>query len=203
MILLSPGLCVAQDTLFNPGLRLGVDLSGLVRNYMEPEAMSWEASAGMEWSRNWFAAIEGGGTHIDIQRQTHNYRANGFFIRTGIDYNLIDRPDMAGVGSVYALARYGIGRINHEAPGVIISNTYWGDYQTAVPAESAYAHWFETGGGLRTKLIGNFFAGWTIRARFPLFLKETQGMEPYYISGFGKNSGRPVVMLHFSLYYQF
>lgn len=203
LLLLSPALHAVNDSLFSPGLRIGADLSGFARNYFEPETMAWEVSTEMEWRRNWIAVLEGGGLHVAVKKTSHSYMAKGYFFRAGIDYNLIDRPDMENVGMVYALTRYGFGRLRHEASNILIYNDYWGDYESSIAPETGFAHWFEIGGGLKTRLAGNFFIGWSVRARFLLHLTDTQGMEPYYISGFGKNEGKPSVMVHYYLYYKF
>ena len=203
LLILNVHLHAANDSLFNPGLMIGVDVSGFARNYLSPETMAWEVSADKEWRRNWFAAVEAGGLSINILKESHTYKAGGYFVRMGINYNLIDRSDMENVGMVYGLTRYGYGRINHEAPDITIGNHYWGNTQTAIPSERAHAHWFEMGGGLKARLIGNVFIGWTIRTRFLIYLSETSGMEPYTISGFGKNQGRPSVMVHYHIYYRF
>ncbi len=203
LLIFNAPLHAANDSLFSPGIMIGADMSGFARYYFSPETITWELSADKEWRRNWFAAMEGGALAINILKDSHNYRARGYFVRMGVNYNLVDRPDMENTGMVYGLTRYGYGRMNHEAPDITIGNAYWGNTQMAIPSESAHAHWFEIGGGLKAKLIGNVFIGWTIRTRFLIHLTKTSGMEPYYISGFGKNQGRPVVMVHYYLYYKF
>lgn len=192
-----------SDTLFSPSFRFGADVSGLVRYYFEPETMSYEFSADYEWKHNWFAAAEAGMLNINIQRETHNYQANGYFLRTGVDYNLLKNTTISRIGIVYASLRYGYGLLNHKAPGITISMPYWDDYHTGISAETIHAHWLETGGGLKTRLAGNFYIGWSLRARFLLYRSASPGIDPYYLSGFGKMKSNPSVMVHYYIYYQF
>lgn len=192
-----------SDTLFSPSLRLGADVSGLVRYYFEPETMSLELSADYEWRKDWFVTAEAGMLDIDIRRETHNYLANGYFLRAGADYNILNKHTLSRTGIVYASLRYGYGLLNHEAPGITISMPYWDDFNTGISNETIHAHWLETGGGIKTRLAGNIYLGWTLRARFMLYRSPSPGIDPYYISGFGKIKNNPAVMVHYYIYYQF
>lgn len=190
------------DTLFHPSARVGIDLSGFARNLLEPETISYEFSADLEWRQNWFAAIETGFLAIDITKDTHNYAAGGYFLRTGIDYNVLRNNAQERAGIVYGLLRYGFGYTNHEAPEITISNPYWGDINTAIPKEDIWSHWFELGGGIKTRLAGNIYMGWTLRARFLIYKSSPLSMEPYYLAGFGKYNDKPSVMVHYYIYYK-
>ncbi len=192
-----------EDTLFARSVRVGVDLSGLARQYFEPEVQSWELMADLEWRRNWFAVVEAGWVGIDVERPRHQYQASGVFFRMGINHNLMQKYDPKEVGIGYALFRYGFGRLQHKAPGISIENPYWGDFDTEVDSESISAHWLEIGGGLTTKLIGKVYAGWSLRARLMLKRTEDIAMDPYYISGFGRTQDQIPVMIHFHLFYRF
>lgn len=196
-------LPAGNDTLSSPGLRIGLDLSGFARNYLEPETMTWELAAAMEFRRNWFAALEGGWLDIDIKKPSHNYKAKGYFIRAGVDYNFIDRPKMRNQGVAYGLIRYGFGITRHEAYGITIANPYWGEFEANVPGENAAAHWLETGGGIMARMFWNIHIGWSLRVRFLVYKSSTPGMEPYSLGGFGKNEDKPAVMVHYYIYYKF
>lgn len=190
------------DTLFHPSLKIGVDVSGFARNLLEPETMAFEISADLEWQKNWFAAIEAGFLDIDIKKTTHNYKAEGYFLRAGIDYNLLQKNMEENPGIVYGLLRYGVSNTKHEAPEINIHNPYWGGVSTSIPSEVIWSHWFELGGGLKTRLAGNFYVGWTLRARFLMAKSSPLAMEPYYIAGFGKFDDKPSVMVHYYIYYK-
>lgn len=193
-----------QDTLlFRPTVSLGYDLSGLVRNYFEPEVLMQGVSASVEWQPNWFAVLEAGNMDVAVARETHNYDAQGLFFRTGVNYNLFQK-NKAMKGEEISLAlRYGFGWLSHEAPRIIITEPYWGQVEDSFEAAGYSAHWAEIGGGLKTKLFWNIYLGWDLRIRLMLARNPGSDMEPYYISGFGRNEGNTSVMLHYSVIYKF
>jgi len=52
-------------------------------------------------------------------------------------------------------------------------------------------------------MFWNIHIGWSLRVRFLVYKSSTPGMEPYSLSGFGKNEGKPAVMVHYYIYYKF
>lgn len=204
LLLTSTSACLhgQGDTIFRPSARLGFDVSGLARRFFEPESRALEFSADWEWRKNWFLALEGGGMAVDIEKDTHSYEAGGWFFRLGADYNFLQRPDPVHQDLVIALIRYGFGSLNHQAPGIRVSNPYWGDYFTEIPSERFLAHWLELGGGLKTRIGKHLFMGWTLRARFLISQSRESLISPYTISGFGRHSGNTSVGIHYFLYYR-
>ncbi len=202
LLLVSLSLRAQNDTIFSPRLRLGADISGLARFYFEPEIIAWEVAADFEWRKNWFVAAESGALHVDIFRETHNYKANGAFFRLGADYNVLQNNMLSDLGIVVVSARYGFGQLSQEAPTVIISMPNWDPFTTDISREPFFAHWFEIGGGIKTRLFGQVFMGWNLRTRFMIHQTTSPGMDPYMISGFGKNTGKASVMVHYYLYYR-
>lgn len=189
-----------QDSLFVPSAGFGVEVSGLARHFLEPEIMSWGFSAEYEWERNWFAVLESGWNDIQIGRPTHEYESGGIFFRAGADYNILQRNTR---DRALLSARYGYGRLHHQAPFILIEDAYWGNLESSLPAETIGAHWLELGGGLTAQIAGNFFAGWALRARWLIGTSGQQAMKPYYISGYGKNTSKLIVAFHYSVYYNF
>lgn len=160
-------------------------------------------SASVEWQPNWFAVLEAGNMNVAVARETHNYDAHGLFFRTGVNYNLFQK-NKAMKGEEISLAlRYGFGWLSHEAPRIIITEPYWGQVEDSFEAAGYSAHWAEIGGGLKTKLFWNIYLGWDLRIRLMLARNPGSDMEPYYISGFGRNEGNTSVMLHYSVIYKF
>ena len=192
------------DTLvFRPTFSLGYDLSGLARNYFEPEVLMQHVSASYEWQPHLFANIEAGNLDVAVARETHNYEARGVFLRAGVNYNLFQKNQAMKGEEIFLAIRYGFGWLTHEAPRIIINQPYWGSVETSFEAAPFSAHWAEIGGGLKTKLFWNFYLGWDLRIRLMLARNPGSDMSPYYISGFGKNDGNTSVMLHYSLFYKF
>jgi hypothetical protein len=202
LLLVSLSLTAQNDSVFSPRLRLGADISGLARYYFEPEIIAWELAADYEWRENWFVAAESGALHIDILRETHNYRAQGAFFRLGMDYNVLQNDILNDLGIVIVSARYGFGQLSQEAPTILISMPNWDPFTTDLSKEPFYAHWLDIGGGIKTRLFGQVYMGWNLRIRFMMHQTPSPGMDPYMISGFGKNTGKAPVMVHYYLYYR-
>lgn len=196
----------AQDpdpVVFRPGLSLGYDVSGIARRLIEPQVFMHGISAGYEWQPNWTASAELGTLNIDIRKETHHYLASGFFLRGGVNYNLLQKRATMPGEELYISVRYGYGNLTHQAPYILINDPYWGPFETLKQQASFVAHWAEIGGGLKTKLFWNIFIGWDLRVRMKLSSHSDNDMEPYYISGFGKEKNNSAIMLHYSVYYKF
>lgn len=191
------------DSLFRPSLFVGMDVSGFARELMEPGLRQWEWSMGNEWRKNWFAVMEGGFLDIEIENPTHNYFANGWFMRAGVDYNLLERNERNVTDMILLNFRYGFGTVNHESTFITISNPYWGDHTSGLPQETYNTHWLELGAEIRARLIADLYLGWSIRSRVVVSRTQNPAMDPYIISGYGKTEKNPTVMIHYSIFYRF
>ncbi len=190
-----------RDTVFVPSLRFGLDVSGFARQIVEAETLPLEASADFEWRENFFAAAEGGWLNVDVNRNTHRYQAQGYFFRAGTDFNIL-RGSVHNPNDVLVISlRYGFGKLEHEAPNIVIQDPFWGDYVTIADRESYQMHWLEAGIGMKAEVWNNFFLGWTLRGRVRISHTSNPNMEPYFISGFGK-SNSTALMFHYSIYYR-
>lgn len=193
-----------SDTIvFRPMLTLGYDVSGYARLLLEPEVFMHGFSASYEWKPNWMGAIEVGSMNIDITRDSHQYTSRGIFFRGGVNYNLLQKRPAFSNDEVFLSLRYGFGSLNQQAPFIIIYDPYWGSLETSLDPARYSAHWAEIGGGLKTKLFWNIYLGWDLRIKVLLAQKSDIDMEPYVISGYGKNRGNSAVMVHYSFFYKF
>ncbi len=202
MVAYSLPLLPANDTLFAPSIRVGLDVSGLARHLLEPEVMDSELSVDIEWRKNHFLALEAGLVSVNVDKESHRYQSDGFFFRLGPDFNVLGRGDHNPNDLVLLSFRYGYGRLKQEAPFILISDPYWGDFEDALDSESYQAHWLEAGLGLKAEVFRHFFVGWALRGRLLVARSSRTGMDPYIISGYGKHSGSTNLMLHYHLMYR-
>ena len=191
-----------NDTLFTPAVRIGIDVSGFARHLIEPETLTGEITLDMEWRKSHFLVLEGGLLNVNVEKESHHYQADGFFLRLGADFNILERSPENPNDVLLASLRYGYGKLDHEAPYIIIPDPYWGDHATAIPPESFHAHWLEAGIGLKTEIWGNLFLGWSLRGRLMLASSSDPEMEPYYIGGFGKSGSNTRLSLLYSISYR-
>lgn len=198
----------SADTLvlkeITPFFRVGFDLSAVFRNITEPEVQQYEISAETGFIPHWFAVFETGFLNVSSEQEQFAYRANGFFLRFGGDYNLLQRiPDPEQNNLVLFGIRYGMGFLQHEAPYFFIEDPYWGNFEANVERNNFQMHWLEMGAGVKTEIINNLFLGWGVRWRIRLFSSQNPALEPYYIPGFGNGSRNNPVSVYYSIMYRF
>lgn len=192
----------AHDTLFVPSVRIGVDVSGFARHLIEPESITGEVTLDVEWRKSHFFVIEGGMLEVDVEKETHVYQADGYFIRMGADFNILERNPDSPNDVLLVSVRYGYGKLEHEAPFIMLPSPYWGGLETAIPPETYQAHWLEAGIGIKTEIWRNLFLGWSLRGRLMLSDTSSPAMDPYFISGFGKSDNNTSLSLHYQIMYR-
>ena len=190
------------DTVWRPSVTAGMEVTGLGRELLEPGSRQWEWSLSLEWREDWFATLEAGMLNTAIDRVTHNYFADGWFVRAGADYNLLKRDEKNLHDLILLIFRYGYGRLNHESTRIIITDPYWGSYETALPLETFQAHWLELGVGIKARITGPLYMGWSIRTRLMLTRTQDLQMDPYKLGGFGKLENNPTVGIRYSLFFK-
>ncbi len=191
-----------NDTLFVPSVRLGIDVSGFARHLIEPETITGEIIMDVEWRKSHFLVVEGGLLRVDVKKETHVYQADGYFVRIGPDFNILERNPDNPNDVILASLRYGYGKLNHEAPYVLIPDPYWGDRETTISSENYRAHWLEAGIGLKTEIWRSIFMGWSLRGRLMLSDTSSPAMDPYFISGFGRSGSNTKLSLHYYMMYR-
>lgn len=192
------------DTVpFRPNVTLGYEVAGQVLRFLYPERKGHSLSLSFEWQPHLMAAIEAGTSGVDIKKPSHIYSSSGGFLKAGINYNLLQkRPDLKG-NQIFLLMRYGFGFLTHEAPLIVINDGYWGEASVSFEKANFLAHWAEIGGGLRTRLFGNFFIGWDVRLRLMMARNHGSELNPYYIGGFGRNHNNSSVGFQYFIFYKF
>ncbi len=202
----SAGL-IKKDTsgvqLPNPFIRIGVDVSSFARQIIENEVRQLEFSIDSEVRKNYFVIAELGFLNINANRESYIYKANGFFARAGIDFNLLKKTEPINNDLGLIGIRYAYSYLSHEAPEFAITNPYWGNSTGSLDNTGYYLHWIELSGGLKTEVLKNLYLGWNLKTRFRLFGSSNPGLDPYYVPGFGHSKRRIPVMIHYSLLYRF
>ncbi len=198
-----PGDIYSQkDNDYHSAVRFGVEISYPARMIFEPEIRQYEASVDFEFIKNWFGTIEGGIIGVDVSRENFDYYSDGWFIRTGVDFNILGRETLEDNDIVYFGIRYGYGKQTHGADNVVVSDGYWGTYTTFVESTGFDVHWGELAGGLKTELFANLFMGWSVRFRVIVSGANHTSMQPYRIAGFGSGSNITAFDFNYSVFYR-
>jgi Domain of unknown function (DUF6048) len=109
------------------------------------------------------------------------------YFKLGADYNFLYNSDPAY--RFTAGVRYGFSPFSFRVDNIDISQDYWGENTTfTLGPENCTAGWLEICFGLRVKLWGPIYAGWTLRYHSILHQSKSPIGEPWYIPGFGAAS---------------
>lgn len=190
----------AQERGFS-GIRVGYDISKLALYYLEPERVNYDFSADIRINEDFYPVFEGGWTSYDLSANRIEYTSRGFYLRAGMDYNILNTGiysvnDMLFLGLRYAFASY-----NTEVSSFSTPQGYWGEYTDSFGPAKVNTHWLEAVAGLRVELFRNFFIGFSVRGRLRLYTSEYYNMAPLYTPGFGKGKTPTSFGFNYSVYY--
>ncbi|MFO8068145.1 MAG: DUF6048 family protein [Bacteroidales bacterium] len=206
LLILSSSLSAKDTTelhLFQPALRLGFDAAGIIPRIWQPETMQLEFTGDFEYRPNVFISAEGGYLDINISKEDFDYNSDGIFFRLGADYNLLQKKEPERSDVIILSFRYGYSVLTHQAERVVITDPYWGTFNTSIDSETLNSHWVEAGFALKTELFNNIFLGWALRGRYLLYQSEDPLLAPYNIPGFGKiKNNKTAVSIHYGIFYR-
>ncbi len=132
-------------------------------------------------------AADGGFSSFIHENYNYRYENDGFYLRMGADYNLLN-PLLAR-GRYYAgiSLRYGLSLFSQKVPSIEYEN-YWGDYLTSGESSFHAAHFLEASPGIRAEIFNNFFIGWSVNVRLLVFSGTGKHLRAVDIPGFGNGS---------------
>ena len=122
------------------------------------------------------------------------------YFRVGANYNFLFNSNPAY--SVFAGVAYGFSSFGYSVTDVSLNSPYWDE--TAhfdIPRQHATAGWIEVQAGLRVKVVGPLYAGWSVCYHNILHQSKDIHGGPFYIPGYGNVSNS--FGASFSLIYKF
>ena len=175
------------------GLRVGADLSKLVRPFFDKDYYGLELVGDYRLSFAYYAAAE-----IGLERKKTNedffaYTTEGQFLRAGFDYN--SYGNWYGMeNQIYVGARYGFSLFSQDLNSYIIhkDNQYFTENTAGSSTEwlkkysGRTAHWFEIVLGIKAELLHNLYAGASVRVGVLALQTDSKGFPNYYIPAFGR-----------------
>ena len=161
------------------GLRVGADLSKLVRPFFDKNYYGLELVGDYRLTTNYYFAAE-----LGMEKRTKNedfftYSTEGQFLRAGFDYNTYG--NWYGMENmIYFGGRYGFSIFNQEVSHYTLHtlHNYWEESLIGTKSDilTTYkgrtAHWLEAFLGIKVELFKHFYAGASIRFSFLLFQKK-------------------------------
>jgi hypothetical protein len=165
------------------GVRVGTDGLTIARNFYDNTFSGWEVDADVDFDRYYFA-LEYGTWSRSFDGSGNVYDNDGRYFRTGIDVNFLTKDpekNMFFFGLRYGHATYS------EHLTVETDDPDFGEITDTYHNTNLRAHWYELTTGLRVKMIGGFWMGYTARFKFGLKNNDEKGqMITSDVPGFGR-----------------
>lgn len=185
------------------GLRLGFDLSRIPMHFLNPYRTDLEVQSDLRIDSNLYVAAEAGWnkTHLD-HKPVFEYNASGYYLKAGVDYNLIKLKYPQEANMVYVGFRYGIARMRRDIPGYEISDPYWGNRNGSFSAKTLLPQWGELILGMKVEVLNNLFLGWSLHLRILTTQNIDKQVRPYLIPGFGKAAKNSIFDVNYAISYR-
>lgn len=185
------------------GLRLGIDISRIPVHYFNPYRTDFEIQADARIDSDLYVAADAGWnkTHLD-NKPVFEYNSNGYYLKAGVDYNLIKLQFPQEANMVYAGFRYGIARMTRTIPQYQISNPYWGNVNGSFSTKTLLPQWGELILGIKAEVLNNFFMGWALHLRILTTQNIGNPVRPYIIPGFGNATKNSIFDVSYTISYR-
>ena len=172
------------------GLLFSADAFGYIYPiFLKDKYYSAEISATLDVNNRFFPTVEVGLGHTDMVSHLYEigYRTHAPFYRVGMDYNMQYKDKK--LGYIYLGARVGYTAFDYSVEAAPLIDPVWGDGAPIVFADvPCQAVWAEAVGGLRAEIARNFYMGWSLRYKYPLYRGPIANGGPWYVPGFGAGS---------------
>jgi len=184
MLLTRSSAADADSSKVSQALIIGFELSGPVIFSLDENILNLEGYLAYRLTDKYYAVFEPGYSSYKYSQYNYEYNSEGFFLRVGLDINLIKPKNgpvkhFAGFG-----LRYGISLSSQETPWFAYEN-YWGRNESILEPESFHAHFLEAGGGVKAEVFNNIYMGWSVKLRLMFYSSAGQHNKPAYIPGVG------------------
>jgi len=198
-IMLVCSVALAQEeteTLTDPikyvekyGLRLGGDVSKLVRSFIDDDYSGFEINGDYRLTKNLYVAGEIGFEEFTTTNDFLNSTANGSYFKGGIDYNMY--KNWFGMENmIYTGLRVGATTFKQTVNSYTIYQTNQSWPLTTVNTGQEFsglnAIWGELLIGIKAEVLNNIYFGINAQLKGRVTEKEPNNFENIYIPGFGR-----------------
>ena len=171
------------------GLRVGVDLHRLSKSFYDKDYQGLEIVGDYRVSKKLYIAGELGNEDKTVDDDRFNFTTKGTYFKVGFDYNAYENwLDMENM--IYAGMRYGVSSFSQTLNTYTIYDptNYYGE-NTIVSGEKfngLTASWLEVVGGVKAKILNNFYLGFSVRLNYLVSNKKPDNFDNLYIPGFNR-----------------
>ncbi|MGB3776030.1 MAG: DUF6048 family protein [Leeuwenhoekiella sp.] len=180
---------VAQRIPEKFGLRVGIDISKLIRTALDDTYQGISLVGDFRLKNNYYLAAELGTETKDAIENTFDATIKGSYIKAGFNYNAYE--NWTGMSNlIYAGVRLGYSTFNTELNQYTIytTNTFF-EPDVRVDSRSFDAlsgAWLEAQLGVQAELFNNVYLGINVQLKSLVSQKEPEGFGNLYIPGFNK-----------------
>ena len=174
---------------FFRGFAVSFDLVGPAMLMMSDRG-EYEGALRVNLHDQWFPIFEmgvGRANHEDDEVTGITYKTTAPYFRIGMDWNVLKKkhgPNRMYAGFRYAFTSFNVDIIRENLPDPVwLSQTGFG-----IKDLSCVMHWVEIVFGIDAKIIGPLHLGWSVRYKRPLYHKNGDIGNIWYVPGFGTGS---------------
>ncbi|RZN82918.1 MAG: hypothetical protein EVB11_07020 [Winogradskyella sp.] len=180
------------------GLRLGADISKLVRSVIDDDYQGFEINGDYRLTQRLYLAGELGNEERTLDSEALNSTAKGSYFKAGVDYNLY-RNWLNMENMIYSGFRVGASTFSQTLNSYTIydiNNQYFGQQVTVTNPEEfdgLTAIWGELILGIKAEVFTNLFMGLNVQLKFLVSETSPDNFENLYIPGFNRTYDSGVV----------
>jgi hypothetical protein len=192
------GNAYSQNLVWPSGIRIGTDLSRAGISLVSPARDQIEINADIDLYK-YFLTVDYGYWDTDLSADDRHYSMNGSYFRAGFDYNFLFYDEDRHV--MFFGFRYGRTGFD-EAYEFNIQDPIYGTGLIRGEKTGSSAGWMEVCTGMKIRIAGQLYLGWTGRLKFGLDMDAPGEFTTYEIPGYGKTAKTTSWGLNYSIYYR-
>lgn len=171
------------------GLRLGSDVSKLVRTFLDEDYSGFEINGDYRLTRTLYVAGEIGFEENTTSNDQLNSTANGSYFKGGIDYNMY-KNWLGMENMIYAGFRVGAASFKQTLNSYTVYQTNQSWPPTTVNSGEEFnglsAIWGELIIGIKAEVFNNVYVGLNAQLKGRITEKDPNNFENIFIPGFGR-----------------
>lgn len=188
-----------KEPLELKGIKIGLNIGRFSDYLFKPERVSYETSFDFNLSHKYYGVFEAGYSEIDMKKDNYHYISDGYFLKIGMDYNMLKKypSDYLGIG-----IRLGWTDFSHSASDLIIESSHWPTYSSSASTEYHNTYWLEASFGIKGEVLKNIYLGWSALIKVRVSGVKDSNFQPYDIPGYGNGSKAMNLGVNYYILYQ-
>lgn len=179
--------------------RVAFDVVHPIKTFATTDFSGLEVAADAE-IKNYYPIIELGRWSRDVSLTNGQYKNNGTYWRVGADVNFLKRDPVKNM--FFFGIRYGHSQYNEQLTYTFTTKEF-GTIEKFAENKKLKSEWFELVTGMRVKIKGGFWMGYTGRIKLAPGLHEENQLQSYDIPGYGLTFKKPWWGFNYYLMWKF